>query len=251
MRTNSLAILAMVFTLALAGPALAQDNPTEDAYGGVLGEEVANNDDSGGRTGEHARDRPGRAGRGRQRRLAAVHRPGARARRARRHRPRVAGPRDAASDAPFLELDPAQITEGLADLPRRFGVEPAPVQEPRLGDGGAMSQRLERAGHAPPALERGQIAIEPVGACPQRRPRRVGHRVLARHDSQQVALAGRDAREVERDRGRRAAVDARACRARGRPGGRERSAAATTPSRSTTVAARRAVRRRRRPSGGA
>lgn len=48
MRTNSLAILAMVFTLALAGPALAQDNPTEDAYGGVLGEEVANNDDTGG-----------------------------------------------------------------------------------------------------------------------------------------------------------------------------------------------------------
>ena len=50
MRTNLLAILAMVFTLALAGPALAQDNPTEDAYGGVLGEEVANNDDSGGDT---------------------------------------------------------------------------------------------------------------------------------------------------------------------------------------------------------
>ena len=50
MRTNLLAILAMVFTLALAGPALAQDNPTEDAYGGVLGEEVANNDDSGGNT---------------------------------------------------------------------------------------------------------------------------------------------------------------------------------------------------------
>ena len=38
----------MAFTLALAGPALAQDNPTTDAYGGVLGEEVANNDDSGG-----------------------------------------------------------------------------------------------------------------------------------------------------------------------------------------------------------
>jgi hypothetical protein len=50
MRTNLLAILAMVFTLALAGPALAQDNPTTDAYGGVLGEEVANNDDSGGGT---------------------------------------------------------------------------------------------------------------------------------------------------------------------------------------------------------
>jgi hypothetical protein len=48
MRINLLAVLAMVFTLALVGPALAQDNPTEDAYGGVLGEEVANNDDSGG-----------------------------------------------------------------------------------------------------------------------------------------------------------------------------------------------------------
>jgi hypothetical protein len=47
-RTNLLAILAMAFTLALAGPALAQDNPTTDAYGGVLGEEVANNDDTGG-----------------------------------------------------------------------------------------------------------------------------------------------------------------------------------------------------------
>jgi hypothetical protein len=48
MRINLVAILAMVFTLALAGSALAQDNPTEDAYGGVLGEEVASNDDSGG-----------------------------------------------------------------------------------------------------------------------------------------------------------------------------------------------------------
>jgi hypothetical protein len=47
-RTKLLAILAMVLMLALAGPAMAQDNPTEDAYGGVLGEEVANNDDSGG-----------------------------------------------------------------------------------------------------------------------------------------------------------------------------------------------------------
>ena len=38
----------MVFTLALAGPALAQDNPTESGYGGVLGEEVSNSDDGGG-----------------------------------------------------------------------------------------------------------------------------------------------------------------------------------------------------------
>jgi len=36
----------MMFTLALVGTALAQDNPTEDAYGGVLGEEVSNSDDS-------------------------------------------------------------------------------------------------------------------------------------------------------------------------------------------------------------
>jgi hypothetical protein len=38
----------MVFTLALAGPALAQDNPTENGYGGVLGEEVSNSDSGGG-----------------------------------------------------------------------------------------------------------------------------------------------------------------------------------------------------------
>ena len=47
MRTKLLLLLAMAFTLSLAGTALAQDNPTEDAYGGVLGEEVSNQDDSG------------------------------------------------------------------------------------------------------------------------------------------------------------------------------------------------------------
>lgn len=46
MRTKILLLLAMAFTLSLAGTALAQDNPTEDAYGGVLGEEVSNQDDS-------------------------------------------------------------------------------------------------------------------------------------------------------------------------------------------------------------
>jgi S1-C subfamily serine protease len=49
MRMRLLVILAMVFTLALAGTALAQDqNPTQDGYGGVLGEEVSNSDDGGG-----------------------------------------------------------------------------------------------------------------------------------------------------------------------------------------------------------
>jgi hypothetical protein len=38
----------MVFTLTLAGPALAQDNPAENGYGGVLGEEVSNSDNGGG-----------------------------------------------------------------------------------------------------------------------------------------------------------------------------------------------------------
>jgi hypothetical protein len=46
MRTKLLLLLAMAFTLSLVGTALAQDNPTEDAYGGVLGEEVSNQGDS-------------------------------------------------------------------------------------------------------------------------------------------------------------------------------------------------------------
>jgi len=50
MRMRLLLVLVMVFTLALAGTALAQDNPTEDAYPGVLGEEVDNTD--GGVLGE-------------------------------------------------------------------------------------------------------------------------------------------------------------------------------------------------------
>jgi hypothetical protein len=47
MRMRLLVVLAMVFSLALAGTALAQDNATEDAYGGVVGEEVGNSDDGG------------------------------------------------------------------------------------------------------------------------------------------------------------------------------------------------------------
>jgi hypothetical protein len=49
MRMRLLVVLAMVFTLALGGTALAQDqNPTQDGYGGVLGEEVSNSDEGGG-----------------------------------------------------------------------------------------------------------------------------------------------------------------------------------------------------------
>jgi hypothetical protein len=47
MRTNLLAVLVAAFVLALAGTAIAQDNPTQDAYGGVLGNEVVSNDDAG------------------------------------------------------------------------------------------------------------------------------------------------------------------------------------------------------------
>jgi hypothetical protein len=46
MRTNLLVVLMAAFVLALAGTAVAQDNPTQDAYGGVLGNEVTSNDDS-------------------------------------------------------------------------------------------------------------------------------------------------------------------------------------------------------------
>jgi hypothetical protein len=38
----------MVLVLAMGGTALAQQNPTQDGYGGVLGEEVSNSDDGGG-----------------------------------------------------------------------------------------------------------------------------------------------------------------------------------------------------------
>jgi hypothetical protein len=42
MRIHLLAVLAVAFVLALGGTALAQDSPTQDAYGGVLGNEVEN-----------------------------------------------------------------------------------------------------------------------------------------------------------------------------------------------------------------
>jgi hypothetical protein len=46
MRMSLLAVLAMAFVLVLGGTALAQDNPTTDAYGGVLGNEVENSGDT-------------------------------------------------------------------------------------------------------------------------------------------------------------------------------------------------------------
>ena len=42
MRTSLLAVLAVAFVLVLGGSAVAQDSPTRDAYGGVLGNEVDN-----------------------------------------------------------------------------------------------------------------------------------------------------------------------------------------------------------------
>ncbi len=43
MRTKLFVVMAMVFTLSLAGTAMAQ-NATQDAYGGVLGNEDASDD---------------------------------------------------------------------------------------------------------------------------------------------------------------------------------------------------------------
>ena len=43
MRINLLAVLAVAFVLALGGTALAQTSPTQDAYGGVLGNEAEGN----------------------------------------------------------------------------------------------------------------------------------------------------------------------------------------------------------------
>ena len=47
MRTTLMAVLAVAFLLALGGTALAQTSPTDDAYGGVLGNEVSSNDSGG------------------------------------------------------------------------------------------------------------------------------------------------------------------------------------------------------------
>ena len=54
MRTKLLVVLMAGFALALAGTAIAQDNPTQDAYGGVLGNEVTANDDTTQAGGEAA-----------------------------------------------------------------------------------------------------------------------------------------------------------------------------------------------------
>jgi hypothetical protein len=50
MRVSLMAVLAVAFVLALGGTALAQTSPTDDAYGGVLGNEVSSNDSGGGAT---------------------------------------------------------------------------------------------------------------------------------------------------------------------------------------------------------
>lgn len=50
MRVSLMAVLAVAFVLALGGTALAQTSPTDDAYGGVLGNEVSSNDSGGGGT---------------------------------------------------------------------------------------------------------------------------------------------------------------------------------------------------------
>ena len=51
MRVSLLAVVAVSFVLALGGTAFAQGNPTEDTYGGVLGNEVENNGSSTGSVG--------------------------------------------------------------------------------------------------------------------------------------------------------------------------------------------------------
>jgi hypothetical protein len=46
MRMSLLAVVAVAFVLVLGGTAMAQDSPTQDAYGGVLGNEVENSGDT-------------------------------------------------------------------------------------------------------------------------------------------------------------------------------------------------------------
>jgi hypothetical protein len=48
MRVSLLAVVAVSFVLALGGTALAQESPTDDTYGGVLGNEVENSGSSTG-----------------------------------------------------------------------------------------------------------------------------------------------------------------------------------------------------------
>jgi hypothetical protein len=46
MRTSLLAVLAVAFVLVLGSVAMAQNSPTQDAYGGVLGNEVESSADT-------------------------------------------------------------------------------------------------------------------------------------------------------------------------------------------------------------
>jgi hypothetical protein len=48
MRTSLFGILATVFVLALSGTAMGQTSPTQDAYGGVLGNETQNTNGGSG-----------------------------------------------------------------------------------------------------------------------------------------------------------------------------------------------------------
>jgi hypothetical protein len=50
MRTSLFVVLATVFVLALSGTAMGQTSPTQDAYGGVLGNETQNNNGGSGTT---------------------------------------------------------------------------------------------------------------------------------------------------------------------------------------------------------
>jgi hypothetical protein len=50
MRMSLFGILATVFVLALSGTAMGQSSPTQDAYGGALGNETQNTNGGGGST---------------------------------------------------------------------------------------------------------------------------------------------------------------------------------------------------------
>jgi hypothetical protein len=56
MRTSLLAVLAVSFVLMLGGTAVAQDSPTQDAYGGVLGNEVEHTDSTTQELGANVSD---------------------------------------------------------------------------------------------------------------------------------------------------------------------------------------------------
>jgi hypothetical protein len=62
MRMSRLAVLAVAFVLLLGGTALAQDSPTQDAYGGVLGNEVENSGESGANVVENGAGNAGSPG---------------------------------------------------------------------------------------------------------------------------------------------------------------------------------------------